>query len=28
VKNSRDVIDQVAAQMILQGWLDAQAMLG
>jgi putative Holliday junction resolvase len=28
VKNSRNVIDQVAAQMILQGWLDAQAMLG
>ena len=28
VKNSRDVIDQVAAQMILQGWLDSQAMLG
>ncbi len=28
VKNSRDVIDQVAAQMILQGWLDGQAMLG
>lgn len=28
VKNSREVIDQVAAQMILQGWLDAQAMLG
>jgi len=27
VKNSREVIDQVAAQMILQGWLDAQAML-
>lgn len=27
VKNSRAVIDQVAAQMILQGWLDAQAML-
>ena len=27
VKNSRDVIDQVAAQMILQGWLDSQAML-
>ena len=26
VKNSRDVIDQVAAQMILQGWLDSQAM--
>ena len=28
VKNSRDVIDQVAAQLILQGWLDSQAMLG
>ena len=28
VKQSRAVIDQVAAQMILQGWLDAQAMLG
>jgi putative Holliday junction resolvase len=28
VKNSREVIDQVAAQMILQGWLDGQAMLG
>ena len=28
VKNSRDVIDQVAAQMILQGWLDSHAMLG
>jgi len=28
VKNSRDVIDQVAAGLILQGWLDAQAMLG
>ena len=28
VKNSRDVIDQVAAQMILQGWLDSQAMFG
>ena len=28
VKNSREVIDQVAAQMILQGWLDAQTMLG
>jgi len=27
VKNSRQVIDQVAAQMILQGWLDSQAML-
>ncbi len=28
VKQGRAVIDQVAAQMILQGWLDAQAMLG
>lgn len=28
VQRSREVIDQVAAQMILQGWLDAQAMLG
>ncbi len=28
VKDSRKVIDQVAAQMILQGWLDGQAMLG
>jgi putative Holliday junction resolvase len=28
VKSSRAVIDQVAAQLILQGWLDAQAMLG
>ena len=28
VKDSRKVIDQVAAQMILQGWLDSQAMLG
>lgn len=28
VKDSRQVIDQVAAQMILQGWLDSQAMLG
>jgi putative Holliday junction resolvase len=28
VKNSRKVIDQVAAQLILQGWLDSQAMLG
>jgi putative Holliday junction resolvase len=27
VKNSREIIDQVAAQLILQGWLDAQAML-
>lgn len=27
-KESRQVIDQVAAQMILQGWLDAQAMNG
>ena len=25
VKNSRGVIDQVAAQMILQGYLDSQA---
>ena len=28
VKKSRAVIDQVAAQLILQGWLDSQAMLG
>ena len=28
VKKSREVIDQVAAQLILQGWLDSQAMLG
>lgn len=28
VKNSRAIIDQVAAQLILQGWLDSQAMLG
>ena len=28
VKQSRAVIDQVAAQLILQGWLDSQAMLG
>jgi putative Holliday junction resolvase len=28
VKKSRPVIDQVAAQMILQGYLDAQAMRG
>lgn len=28
VKDSRNVIDQVAAQLILQGWLDGQAMLG
>jgi len=28
VKTSRQVIDQVAAQMILQGYLDAQAMRG
>jgi putative Holliday junction resolvase len=28
VKNSRKVIDQVAAQLILQGWLDSQSMLG
>ena len=27
VKQSRSVIDQVASQMILQGWLDSQAML-
>lgn len=27
-KQSRDVIDQAAAQLILQGWLDSQAMLG
>ena len=27
-KQSRSVIDQVAAQLILQGWLDSQAMLG
>lgn len=27
VKKSRIVIDQVAAQLILQGWLDSQAML-
>jgi putative Holliday junction resolvase len=27
VKSSRKVIDQVAAQLILQGWLDSQAML-
>ena len=27
VKQSRAVIDQVAAQMILQGWLDSQAMM-
>ncbi len=27
-KQSREVIDQAAAQFILQGWLDAQAMLG
>jgi putative Holliday junction resolvase len=26
VKKSRPVIDQVAAQMILQGYLDSQAM--
>jgi len=26
-KQSRDVIDQAAAQLILQGWLDSQAML-
>jgi putative Holliday junction resolvase len=28
VKQSRQVIDQVAAHLILQGWLDSQAMLG
>ncbi len=28
VKDSRNVIDQVAARLILQGWLDGQAMLG
>ena len=28
VQRSREFIDQVAAQMILQGWLDAQAMRG
>ncbi len=28
VKQSRAVIDQVAAQLILQGWLDSQSMLG
>jgi putative Holliday junction resolvase len=27
-KQSRAVIDQVAAQIILQGWLDSQAALG
>ncbi len=27
VKQSRAMIDQVAAQLILQGWLDAQAMI-
>ncbi|HET6408599.1 MAG TPA: Holliday junction resolvase RuvX [Chthoniobacteraceae bacterium] len=27
-KQSREVIDQAAAQLILQGWLDSQAMLG
>ena len=27
-KQSRAVIDQVAAVLILQGWLDSQAMLG
>jgi putative holliday junction resolvase len=26
VKNSREIIDQVAAQIILQSWLDSQAM--
>jgi len=28
VKNSRQVIDQVAAVLILQGYLDSQSMLG
>jgi putative Holliday junction resolvase len=28
VKKSRQVIDQVAAHLILQGWLDSQSMLG
>jgi putative Holliday junction resolvase len=28
VKKSRPVIDQVAAQMILQGWLDSQGAMG
>jgi len=28
VKQSRQVIDQVAAQLILQGYLDSQALLG
>jgi putative holliday junction resolvase len=28
VKQSRKVIDQVAAQIILQGWLDSQTALG
>ena len=27
-KSSRAIIDQAAAQIILQGWLDSQAMLG
>ncbi len=27
-KQGRSVIDQAAAQLILQGWLDSQAMLG
>ena len=27
-KNSRAIIDQVAAQLILQGYLDSQAMMG
>ena len=27
-RQSREVIDQAAAQLILQGWLDSQAMLG
>jgi putative Holliday junction resolvase len=28
VKQSRAVIDQVAAQLILQGWLDSQSFMG
>lgn len=27
-KQSRQIIDKAAAQLILQGWLDSQAMLG
>jgi putative Holliday junction resolvase len=27
-RKGRAVIDQVAAHLILQGWLDSQAMLG